>query len=152
MPAKEDINAKEFDPLSLSINGDKLLGCGTTDCLGHVDLVYELMKRLGETKPQLKSTVVFVFIAREENSSIPRVNVNMLVKDRLLDILKQGPLVDDSSPGSSHDIQCFLILFFGNGLGRRFIAELMVYCLDHRRMSSVTVFYFWVTVLSDDSS
>ncbi|CDY44513.1 BnaC01g10360D [Brassica napus] len=41
----------EFDPFSLSIDGDKLRGRGTTDCHGHVALVTELMKRLGETKP-----------------------------------------------------------------------------------------------------
>ncbi|KAF3662872.1 hypothetical protein FXO37_12270 [Capsicum annuum] len=83
---------QEFDPFSLSIDGDKLRGRGTTDCLGHVALVSELMKRLGETKPQLKCTVVAVFIASEENSSIPGVGVDALVKDGLLDKLKQGPL------------------------------------------------------------
>ncbi|KAL0738092.1 hypothetical protein Bca4012_014302 [Brassica carinata] len=82
----------EFDPFSLSIDGDKLRGRGTTDCLGHVALVTELMKRLGETKPALKSSVVAVFIASEENSSIPGVGVDMLVKDKLLDKLKSGPL------------------------------------------------------------
>ncbi|KAL0834163.1 hypothetical protein Bca101_086052 [Brassica carinata] len=74
------------------IDGDKLRGRGTTDCLGHVALVTELMKRLGETKPALKSSVVAVFIASEENSSIPGVGVDMLVKDKLLDKLKSGPL------------------------------------------------------------
>ncbi|KAM3217119.1 hypothetical protein P3L10_026562 [Capsicum annuum] len=49
------------------------------------------MKQLGETKPQLKSTVVAVFIASEENSSIPRVGVDALVKDGVLEKLKQGP-------------------------------------------------------------
>ncbi|PIN09411.1 Metalloexopeptidase [Handroanthus impetiginosus] len=82
----------DFDPFSLSIDGDKLRGRGTTDCLGHVALVAELMRRLGETKPQLNSTVVAVFIASEENSSIPGVGVDALVKDGLLDKLKQGPL------------------------------------------------------------
>ncbi|CAM8999878.1 unnamed protein product [Rhodiola kirilowii] len=82
----------EFDPFSLSIDGDKLRGRGTTDCLGHAALVTELLKRLGETKPKLKSTVVAVFIASEENSSIPGVGVDALVKDGLLDKLKNGPL------------------------------------------------------------
>lgn len=76
----------------MSIDGDKLRGRGTTDCLGHVALVTELMRRLGETKPQLKSTVVAVFIASEENSSIPGVGVDALVKDGLLNKLKEGPL------------------------------------------------------------
>ncbi|CAN6678067.1 unnamed protein product [Malus baccata var. baccata] len=82
----------EFDPFSLSIDGDKLCGRGTTDCLGHVALVTELMRRLAETKPKLKSTVVAVFIANEENSAISGVGVDALVKDGLLSRLKDGPL------------------------------------------------------------
>uniref|UniRef100_A0A6N2JYI9 Acetylornithine deacetylase n=1 Tax=Salix viminalis TaxID=40686 RepID=A0A6N2JYI9_SALVM len=82
----------EFDPLSLSIDGEKLRGRGTTDCLGHVALVTELMKKLGETKLKLKSTVVAVLIASEENSSITGVGVDALVKDGLLNKLKGGPL------------------------------------------------------------
>ncbi|KAK9120733.1 hypothetical protein Syun_018350 [Stephania yunnanensis] len=82
----------DFDPFSLSIDGDKLCGRGTTDCLGHVALVTELMRRLGETKPKLQSTVVAVFIANEENSTIPGIGVDALVKDGLLNKLKQGPL------------------------------------------------------------
>ncbi|WCJ20637.1 Peptidase M20/M25/M40 family protein [Euphorbia peplus] len=85
-------NDWEFDPFSLSIEGDKLRGRGTTDCLGHVALVTELMKRLAETKPKLKSTVVAVFIASEENSTITGVGVDALVRDKLLDKLKGGPL------------------------------------------------------------
>lgn len=83
---------QDFDPFSLGIDGDMLKGRGTTDCLGHVALVAELMRRLAETKPQLNSTVVAVFIASEENSSIPGVGVDALVKDGLLNNLKQGPL------------------------------------------------------------
>ncbi|KAL6279680.1 hypothetical protein ACE6H2_016561 [Prunus campanulata] len=85
-------NDWEFDPFSLSIDGDKLRGRGTTDCLGHVALVAELMRRLAETKPKLKSTVVAVFIANEENSAISGVGVDALVKDGLLNQLKKGPL------------------------------------------------------------
>ncbi|XWS49574.1 hypothetical protein CRYUN_Cryun12cG0014800 [Craigia yunnanensis] len=85
-------NDWDFDPFSLSIDGDKLRGRGTTDCLGHIVLVTELMRRLAETKPKLKSTVVAVFIANEENSAITGVGVDALVKDGLLDKLKGGPL------------------------------------------------------------
>ncbi|KAL5537659.1 hypothetical protein UlMin_045936 [Ulmus minor] len=85
-------NDWEFDPFSLSINGDELRGRGTTDCLGHVALITELLRKLGETKPQLKSTVVAVFIANEENSAISGVGVDALVKDGLLNKLKDGPL------------------------------------------------------------
>ncbi|TQE08055.1 hypothetical protein C1H46_006329 [Malus baccata] len=82
----------EFDSFSLSIEGDKLCGRGTTDCLGHVALLTELMRRLAETKPKLKSTVVAVFIANEENSSISGVGVDALVKDGLVSKLRDGPL------------------------------------------------------------
>ncbi|KAH9769604.1 Acetylornithine deacetylase [Citrus sinensis] len=82
----------EFDPFSLSIDGEKLCGRGTTDCLGHVALVTELMRKLGETKLKLKSTVIAVFIASEENSAITGVGVDALVKDGLLNKLKGGPL------------------------------------------------------------
>ncbi|EEF42427.1 acetylornithine deacetylase [Ricinus communis] len=85
-------NDWEFDPFSLTINGDKLCGRGTTDCLGHVAVVTELMKMLAEKKPKLKSTVVAVFIANEENSAITGVGVDALVQDGLLDKLKGGPL------------------------------------------------------------
>ncbi|KNA16429.1 hypothetical protein SOVF_089010 [Spinacia oleracea] len=82
----------DFDPFSLSIEGDILRGRGTTDCLGHVALVAELMKKLGETNPKLKSSVVAVFIANEENSAITGIGVDALGKDGLLDKLKDGPL------------------------------------------------------------
>ncbi|XP_043696286.1 acetylornithine deacetylase [Telopea speciosissima] len=82
----------DFDPFSLTIDGDKLQGRGTTDCLGHVAMVTELMQRLGEKKPKLKSSVVAVFIASEENSSIPGIGVDELVKHGLLNNLKEGPL------------------------------------------------------------
>lgn len=82
----------DFDPFSLSVDGDKLRGRGTTDCLGHVALVTELMRRLGQTRPELKNTVVAVFIANEENSSVLGIGVDALVKDGLLDKLKAGPL------------------------------------------------------------
>lgn len=76
----------------MSVDGDKLRGRGTTDCLGHVALVAELMRRLGETRPALKNTVVAVFIANEENSSVLGIGVDALVKDGLLNKLKKGPL------------------------------------------------------------
>ncbi|XP_072988179.1 acetylornithine deacetylase [Typha latifolia] len=82
----------EFDPFSLGVDGDKLQGRGTTDCLGHVALVTELMRRLGETKPALKNSVVAVFIANEENSSVVGIGVDALVKEGLIDKLKAGPL------------------------------------------------------------
>ncbi|KAK9144498.1 hypothetical protein Sjap_004401 [Stephania japonica] len=87
-----DPNQWNFDPFSLSIDGDELRGRGTTDCLGHVALLTELMKRLAEKKPKLKSSVVAVFIVNEENSTIPGIGVEQLAEDGYLDNLKEGPL------------------------------------------------------------
>ncbi|KAI5439545.1 acetylornithine deacetylase isoform X1 [Lathyrus oleraceus] len=82
----------DFDPFTLSIDGDKLRGRGTTDCLGHVALVTELMRKLGETKPDLKSTVVAVFIANEESGVVTGVGIDALVQHGLLNKLKEGPM------------------------------------------------------------
>ncbi|XP_072962035.1 acetylornithine deacetylase-like [Typha angustifolia] len=87
-----DPNEWTFDPFSLSIVGDELRGRGTTDCLGHVALVTELMRKLGETKPKLKSSVFAVFICNEENASVTGISVEQLAKDGYLDKLKNGPL------------------------------------------------------------
>ena len=50
--------------LILLVQGDKLHGRGTTDCLGHVALITELFILLAEKKPALKYSVHAVFIAR----------------------------------------------------------------------------------------
>ena len=47
----------------LLTQGDKLYGRGTTDCLGHVALITELFIQLAQKKPNLKHSVVAVFIA-----------------------------------------------------------------------------------------
>ncbi|KAM1161374.1 hypothetical protein TB1_000542 [Malus domestica] len=95
----------EFDPFSLGIEGDKLRGLGTTDCLGHVALLTELMRMLAKTKPKLKSTMVTVFIAKEENSSISGVGMDALVKDglvsnRLLESSFDNLICEDDAKGT----------------------------------------------------
>jgi acetylornithine deacetylase len=59
-----------FNPFKLTREGDKLLGRGVTDCLGHVALLAEMFRQLGEHRPPLKATVMGVFIANEENSTV----------------------------------------------------------------------------------
>ncbi|MEW5309948.1 MAG: hypothetical protein WDW38_001788 [Sanguina aurantia] len=92
----------DFEPFSLTRDGDKLRGRGTTDCLGHVALIAELFRQLAEAKPKLKRTIVGVCIANEENSKQLGVGVDALVARGYLDHLKAGPLywVDsaDSQP------------------------------------------------------
>eukprot|EP01132_Coremiostelium_polycephalum_P008046 gene8046-9895_t len=84
--------AWERDPFKLTIEGDKLYGRGTTDCLGHVALITDLFIQLATLKPTLKHSVVAVFIASEENNSIEGVGVEELMKQGKLDHLKNGPL------------------------------------------------------------
>eukprot|EP00243_Klebsormidium_subtile_P014001 TRINITY_DN963_c0_g1_i1.p1 TRINITY_DN963_c0_g1~~TRINITY_DN963_c0_g1_i1.p1 ORF type:complete len:414 (-),score=125.87 TRINITY_DN963_c0_g1_i1:315-1394(-) len=82
----------DFDPFTLSVEGNKLRGRGTTDCLGHVALLTELFRQLGTEKPKLRPTVVGVFIANEENATDLGIGVDALVANGLLDKLKGGPL------------------------------------------------------------
>ena len=56
----------DFDPFALSIDGDRLLGRGTTDCLGHVALITQLLSQLARVKPKLNFDLWVVFIASEE--------------------------------------------------------------------------------------
>lgn len=92
VPADRSDPDWQFDPFSLSIVGDRLQGRGTTDCLGHVALISELMKKLGQEKPKLRSTVYAVFIANEEDSSFPGISVDDLKAKGYLDKAKYGPL------------------------------------------------------------
>jgi len=82
-----------FPPFELTIDGDKLCGRGTTDCLGHVAAVTELFVQLAEKKPVLNPTVAAVFIASEEASSQEGVGVEGLVAASKLEFLKGGPIV-----------------------------------------------------------
>ena len=80
------------DPFKLTIDGDKLYGRGTTDCLGHVALLTTLFAQLGELKPDLKTSLTCVFIASEEANG-PGVGVDGLVANGKLDHCKSGPVV-----------------------------------------------------------
>jgi len=69
-----------------------LYGRGTTDCLGHVAVLTDFFLHLATTKPQLKHSIVAVFIANEENGTFVNIGVDQLAKDHYLDDLKNGPL------------------------------------------------------------
>ncbi|KAI9915101.1 hypothetical protein PsorP6_006939 [Peronosclerospora sorghi] len=81
------------DPFSLTVEGDKLYGRGTTDCLGHVALMTELFKELSKRKFAIKNKVVCVLIAAEENSEIPGVGIEKLMESGKLDFIKNGPVI-----------------------------------------------------------
>eukprot|EP00124_Ichthyophonus_hoferi_P002888 Ihof_evm2s220 gene=Ihof_evmTU2s220 len=81
-----------FPAFELTREGDELRGRGTTDCLGHVALLTLLMKELAKGKVAMRTTVACVFIASEENNSIPGVGVDALMKEGRLEFLKKGPV------------------------------------------------------------
>lgn len=80
------------DPFKLTVEGDLLHGRGTTDCLGHVAMLTDLLISLCENKVALKHDVVVVFIANEENGTFSGVGVDQLALEGYLDDLKRGPL------------------------------------------------------------
>ncbi|GMF33051.1 unnamed protein product [Phytophthora lilii] len=112
------------NPFSLTVEGDKLFGRGTTDCLGHVALLtcrwsseverveagvdmlvacsVVLFRELAKHKVPTKTQVVCVLIASEENSEIEGVGVETLMESGKIDFIKNGPVfwVDcsDSQP------------------------------------------------------
>ncbi|CAM9371601.1 unnamed protein product [Ectocarpus sp. 4 AP-2014] len=94
----------EVDPFHLTRDGDKLYGRGTTDCLGHVAMITDLMVELATKRPALSRTVLAIFIANEENGEIEGVGVDGLHSSGKLDELGigKGPIfwVDsaDSQP------------------------------------------------------
>lgn len=83
----------ERDPFQLHVEGDKLFGRGTTDCLGHVALVTTLMTQLAESGVELDTTVCAVFIASEEAQAEAGVGVDGLLEDGKLVLMKKGPLL-----------------------------------------------------------
>lgn len=82
----------DFDPFSLTREGDQLRGRGTTDCLGHVALLTLFLRHLALSQPPLGTRVVGVFIANEENATAVGIGVDRMVKEGELDHLKGGPL------------------------------------------------------------
>eukprot|EP00656_Telonema_subtile_P020237 TRINITY_DN21389_c0_g1_i1.p1 TRINITY_DN21389_c0_g1~~TRINITY_DN21389_c0_g1_i1.p1 ORF type:complete len:355 (+),score=108.93 TRINITY_DN21389_c0_g1_i1:92-1156(+) len=87
-----------------TVEGDKLYGRGTTDCLGHVALMTLFMEELAIQKPTTEHAIVCVLIASEEAESVPTkgCGVESLLEHGHLDASKNGPVfwVDsaDSQP------------------------------------------------------
>jgi acetylornithine deacetylase len=82
----------ERNPFKLIREDDLLYGRGTTDCLGHVAMLTDLMATLGEKKPAIETTVLCVFIANEENSGFKGIGVDQLALEGYMDACKAGPL------------------------------------------------------------
>jgi len=100
-----------YDPFTLRIDGDTLYGRGTTDCLGHVSLLTDIILTLAEKRPALKTSIVIIFIANEECHEVKGIGVDRLHQEGYMNELKKGPVfwVDsaDSQPciGSAGCVQ-----------------------------------------------
>jgi len=79
------------DPFKLTVEGDKMYGRGTTDCLGHVAMLTHFMYELAASKAVLERTVVVCFIAAEEGGQ-NGVGVDMVIKHNKLSEIKNGPV------------------------------------------------------------
>jgi len=86
-----DPESWDKDPFSLTVDGNKLFGRGTTDCLGHVALVTLFLKSLAQARPKLKRSLVVLFIAGEEGGE-KGVGVDCVVSAGKLDEAKRGPV------------------------------------------------------------
>lgn len=80
------------DPFKLTVEGDKMYGRGTTDCLGHAALLTELFTQLGQLRPKLSVSVIAVIIVDEEVGDDPTIGVEALQAHGELDRLKNGPV------------------------------------------------------------
>jgi len=80
------------NPFELTREGDKLFGRGTTDCLGHVAMITDMLIGLAEARPSLTRTVAVVFIAAEEGGE-EGIGVDAVVAAGKMDALKAGPVV-----------------------------------------------------------
>lgn len=80
------------DPFTLTVDGDKLYGRGTTDCLGHVALVTIILNQLATNNVKLNYKLAVVFIADEEVGKDESIGVLHMDKDGLLDHIKGGPV------------------------------------------------------------
>ena len=78
------------NPFELTVEGDHLYGRGTTDCLGHVALITELMLQLAVTRPALRRTVTAVLIANEENGTVENIGVDQLMASGKMDGIRGG--------------------------------------------------------------
>ena len=102
------------DPFRMTVEDDELHGRGTTDCLGHVALVTELMLELAIKKPKLRRTITVVLIANEENQAVKDIGVDRLMATGKMDHIKKGPVIwvdcSDSQPciGTASSIVWFL--------------------------------------------
>ncbi|MBN2195461.1 MAG: M20/M25/M40 family metallo-hydrolase [Polyangiaceae bacterium] len=92
VPADWEREGWSRDPFTLTEEGGVLYGRGTTDCLGHVALLTELLRSLAERGTPPQQTVIVVLIANEESSPVTGVGLDYLATVGRLDPLAAGPV------------------------------------------------------------
>lgn len=92
VPADPTDKKWKYNPFELTVDGDFLYGRGTTDCLGHVALLTNLLIDLAVKKPVLTHSICVIFIADEEDGSDESTGIKHMYDDGVMDWLKNGPL------------------------------------------------------------
>ena len=88
-----DSESWAHDPFELVVDGDTLLGRGTTDCLGHVALLTELVRAMGDARERPRRTLTIILIANEESSPVTGLGMEHVVASGHLDRIRGTPLV-----------------------------------------------------------
>jgi len=92
VPADRAAEGWSRDPFTLAVEEGVLYGRGTTDCLGHVALLTELLRALAARGAPPRRTVTVVLIANEESSPVSGIGLDYLLARGRLDPLAGGPV------------------------------------------------------------
>ncbi len=92
VPADRAAERWARDPFTLAVEDGVLYGRGTTDCLGHVALLAELLRALAERGTPPRRTVTVVLLANEESSPVSGIGLDYLLSRGRLDALAGGPV------------------------------------------------------------
>ena len=82
----------DIPPDRMTIRNGYAYGRGTTDCLGHVALLVELIKDLCRHKVQLQHDIQVLLIADEEGGAA-HIGAEVIAERGEADFLKRGPVV-----------------------------------------------------------
>lgn len=78
------------NPFELVVEGDKLWGRATTDCLGHVALTTLILEKLAKNNVQLNYELIVIYIANEEDGRDTNIGAEHLLKDGYFEQSKNG--------------------------------------------------------------
>jgi acetylornithine deacetylase len=81
-------------------------------------MLTDFMASLAEAKPQLKTTIVVIFIANEENGTFKGIGIDQLAAEGYMDRLLPGPLFWIDSAGEYYYI--FFISYYKTNVNDRY--------------------------------